>query len=478
MTENLRDFLANYRSFLAPIALAILMWMSLMAFGYVTILPQWQVYTSLDADAANQRLAAAQHEQIMAEQGDLTVLRAQVDSARDDLYAAATGLLTTAEAESILTSLYTYSKDSGVTIIALQSQPIEDFGAYRIRAFHLQVRGSVLRLMDLLKRMREASVPGVAITDLSITSGEEDATMNATVSLYTSPYAPGETFATLEAPLPPYTENTGSETQLIDLEVDSTLAALLIDARFDLQLLAMEQLGTTLPDGWRGSTEIEDPQFHVLLRLDLELLVGTLLGAEVRPGGWRGAQPGTVDRIVYDIRHDLELLADTLHLNMRPPSWRGSSPLRRCDESTQALVRYLERHSEFLLQANPDAADFCVQASSEAWYFAQVNTSNGIDDMAAFNEMGFYVIENDFVVAFLDRSGSQRAGVIPEGAIIAPVARSYTQFSNMMLVTGHNYSVYVDYVTTPVTPQTFWQLPDVNDTPYQPLCETYWCDLP
>src|SRR5689334_24388084 len=93
---------------------------------------------------------------------------------------------------------------------------------------------------------------------------------------------------------------------------------ILISARSDLQLLAINTLGNNLPAGWNDSLDINDPQLPLLIRLDLELLAGALLGADKRPPGWFGTVLSTPYAIARDIRHDLELLADTVSPGPRP----------------------------------------------------------------------------------------------------------------------------------------------------------------
>ncbi|MFO7322542.1 MAG: hypothetical protein DIU68_012480 [Chloroflexota bacterium] len=259
----------------------------------------------------------------------------------------------------------------------------------------------------------------------------------------------------------------------------------LISVRSDLELLATSELGAARPPGWSGSLDISDPQLGVLARLDLELLAGQLLGPDVRPAGWFGAVGGTPFTVARDIRHDLELLADALiEPGVRPPGWAGSDPLMRCSRATQSLVRWLERNG-YLLQADPSSPAFCEQAEIDASRFVEttlistpiVPTPDAVEAASAMAGVGGTVRENlRGVAVFADRNARLRLGVLPRGVPFAAVARSMAPFSNMMLVRGEGFEVFIDYTFTSVTRADFEALPDVNTTFPQITCQAAWCD--
>jgi hypothetical protein len=254
---------------------------------------------------------------------------------------------------------------------------------------------------------------------------------------------------------------------------------LLVSARSDLELLATATLGSKRPTGWNGSLDINNPQLAILIRLDLELLAGELLGADKRPLGWFGAVPTTPFGIARDIRHDLELLADqVVQPNVRPPGWSGADPLMRCNRALQNLVGLLERGGVFTLQVDPNAPDFCQKAEVQASQFTETNLLSkpaGSNPFAASAPTGPVVVNSKFAVAFLDTGASLRVGIIPNGTPITPVARSYSQFSRMMLVSGDGFEVFVDYGFTNVTEAQFKALPDVAKTENNPTCSADWC---
>jgi hypothetical protein len=257
----------------------------------------------------------------------------------------------------------------------------------------------------------------------------------------------------------------------------------LVSARSDIELLADDQIGIDRPLGWSGSLDIEDPQLAILMRLDLELLAGELLGPDRRPVGWFGAVPSTSLSIARDIRHDLELLADTvIGQGVRPEGWIGDDPLMRCNRATQTLVNLLERGGVFVLQLNLEDPNYCTAVEIQATKFTEVNLlSNpdvsGGDLFSAYKSSGPYTISSGFAVGFMDRFTAQRAGVIPNGTGFTPLGRSYAQFSNMMLIQGDGFTVFVDYQFTTVTADEFEVLPDVSALTATTFCTAKWCTI-
>ena len=257
---------------------------------------------------------------------------------------------------------------------------------------------------------------------------------------------------------------------------------LLTQARADMDALAAQQLGAARPDGWSGSLDVTDPNLVLLIRLDLELLAGTLVGQESRPSGWFGAVQSTPTAIARDIRHDLELLADAIYgPGERPDTWLGGNPLLQCNRATQALVNLLQRGGFYTLDVDPNAPDYCQQVEIAASRFAELNLLAVPDGGAIFSPSalggipGAYTIETEFAVAFLDRTASQSVGVIPVDTPIRPVARSYAQFSNMTLVEGDQFSLFIDYRNSSISTEEFEALPDVAEQEIAPFCSARWC---
>lgn len=269
---------------------------------------------------------------------------------------------------------------------------------------------------------------------------------------------------------------------------DANSLQLLIQARSDLELLANDRLGAVRPPLWSGSQDIYNPELARLLRLDLELLAGTLLAPEQRPPGWFGPVRGTSLVFARDIRHDLELLADTvIQPNVRPGGWVGGDPLLRCDRAVQSLVSLLER-SGFILPLNASTPDFCAQAELQAAQFAEANPAVTFPSAAPAQTSGAAAasgapvappgsarITGELALGFLNRYATEHIGLIPVGTIFTPVARSFTEFSRMMLIRGEGFELFIDHRDSTVTDAEFAGLPDVNGVSVNTLCEVEWC---
>ncbi len=261
--------------------------------------------------------------------------------------------------------------------------------------------------------------------------------------------------------------------------IEPNALALLIDERADLDMLASQNMGADRPIGWTGSGDATNIQLPILIRLDLELLAAQLLGQDQRPAGWFGAVPSTPYAIARDIRHDLELLADQVNPpSVRPPGWKGADPVIRCDRSVQTLIFVLERTAGYKLSVDPLARDFCRMAELQATAYAESNLlpNAKVSHSGGQSAVGGAVqINSPYAVAFLDRFGRRPTGTIPVGEAITPVARSYTQFSKMMLVRGNGFEVFIDFSASTVSENQFSALPDINSSSVQTTCTAAWC---
>jgi hypothetical protein len=276
-------------------------------------------------------------------------------------------------------------------------------------------------------------------------------------------------------------EATPEPDQSLDSPIPSDVLPILINARTDLEILVTSQIGGERPVGWSGSLDITDPQLALLIRLDLEVLAGQLLSADQRPIGWFGAVSSTPIAIARDIRHDLELLADqVVQPGVRPPGWAGDTPIMRCDRSTQNLVQLLEITAQFVVTADPGNVDYCQQVAIQASQFTEARILSPTSSTligGAVAPAGSITANGNITIAFLDRNARQSVGVVPIGEPLVPVARSYAQFSNMVLVRGEDFEVFVDFTTTTLTRAQFEALGDVNSLTPSPVCNAYWCKV-
>lgn len=255
-----------------------------------------------------------------------------------------------------------------------------------------------------------------------------------------------------------------------------------LDVRRDLEALANDRLGVgQRPAGWTGDLEWTNPEIPLLTRLDIELLASTLINPDTRPSDWIGTVASTPYAVARDGRHDLELLADLVYgKGQRPVSWGGGDPLLKCSRSTQTLISLLERGGVYNLQIDPNDPEFCKRAEIDVTVFTEQNilANAQIGDLFT-NELivlSPHNITTDIAVAWLDSTATRQVGIIPRGTPIQIVGRSYAQFSRMMLVSGDNFEVYVEYTNTSVDAQAFRRLPNVTSLQTAPYCFADWCE--
>jgi phosphate transport system substrate-binding protein len=257
---------------------------------------------------------------------------------------------------------------------------------------------------------------------------------------------------------------------------------LLVDARADLETLASNTVGLDRPEGWSGSLDTTNPQLALLIRLDLETLASALLGVDQRPTGWFGAVPSTQFAIARDIRHDLELLADNqLEGGVRPQGWVGALPIFRCDRATQTLANLLQSGGVFVVTTSSTDPNYCQKVAVEVSVYSEGNLLNNTEGGAIFSNVvqssvaGAFTIDTNFAIAFTDKSARNQVGIIPFDTAVKPVARSTTQFSNMVLVQGTDFLLFVDYNDTTLTEDEFDDLPGSEQIPTQPFCDAEFC---
>lgn len=286
-----------------------------------------------------------------------------------------------------------------------------------------------------------------------------------------------------EATLAPEAEATEDLGALVGDDQAEAIPAL-IEARADLERIADDLLGGVRPDGWSGGGDALDPQVAILTRIDLELLATVVYGTE-RPDAWFGVVVSKPLGVARDIRHDLEVLADALYgEGVRPENWIGSpDPLITCNRATQSLVAALR--ISFLydpaIAIDPTDPDFCDRVEDTASVWVDTNlVQPGIDlpppptpIIPVFDAPN--QIASQFAIGFFDRAAQQRGGVIPDGTRFEIAGRSDTDFSNMMLIEGADFRLFVDYTFTSVTTAQFETLANVESANEQTRCEADWC---
>lgn len=212
-----------------PILMVGMILMGMVLFAVTSIVPRWREYQTIyeDLQSAQETIAAR-----TASDNDenLTILQNQIDSVQNSLTEAASVFMTSEQAEGLLDQFYSYAQVSGVQITSLQAQQsgistsnnsnqatgnrpnaaqTDNTAAiaaiYDVQAFRLRIDGSVPGLMAFVARLREASVPGIVVTNLDLRSGIDQDTLMMDVFIYNSPFASGETYLNLpEVVLPPH----------------------------------------------------------------------------------------------------------------------------------------------------------------------------------------------------------------------------------------------------------------------------------
>lgn len=257
---------------------------------------------------------------------------------------------------------------------------------------------------------------------------------------------------------------------------------LLQETRRDLELLADDQFGIgQRPAGWNGDPGLFNPQIALLTRGDLELLAAAIINPERRPDGWIGAFSSTPYAVARDVRYDLELLANLVYgRDSRPAGWIAGDPLLRCNRAVQTLVALLERGGIYRVEIAANTPNFCRELELDVTRFVETqilaNTQTGelfSDNVALLSE---HQITTTLAIAFLDSPANKKVGVIPNGSPIQPVARSYADFSKMMLVRGDGFEVFIDYTNSTVTAQQFRALPNATSLQTAPSCFARWCE--
>jgi hypothetical protein len=209
------DFRAGLVSLLPLLVLGFVL-LGHVLFGMTSILPEWRTHSDLATQIAVGEQAVNQ--QLEEQQGAPLDIQRQLDLLQRRFNEAAIILLNNAQADGIVDKLYQYADDSRVKITDLQAQTapeIETPNLYSIRAFRVQAEGPMRQLMEFVLRIREASAPGVVITNLKAGQDEgatsdktEPTTLAMDILLYVSPYASGNALTDLAqmaipTPLPP-----------------------------------------------------------------------------------------------------------------------------------------------------------------------------------------------------------------------------------------------------------------------------------
>lgn len=176
------------------------------------IIPAWRTHEQLSSQIG---ASSTQLSQQSAQGGDASVLQHQIDSYQGTLEGSAGTFLTQSQADGMIDALYRYAQTSGVEITNIQSQQAApDKGkkgataeapVYDVHVFRLQAAGTMSQLMNFVTLIREAALPSVTITNVSIKKDQGTPHLTMDLLLYTSPYATGKAFDNLPTSVPQLT---------------------------------------------------------------------------------------------------------------------------------------------------------------------------------------------------------------------------------------------------------------------------------
>ena len=90
--------------------------------------------------------------------------------------------------------------------------------------------------------------------------------------------------------------------------------------------------------------------------------------------------------------------------------------------------------------------------------------------------IGAFTVNVTWAIAFYEGDATRRAGIIPDGTAVQPIARIDAQYVNMMLVQGEQFELFIDYQFTTVSEEEFLALPTIDEIMYETACDADWCE--
>lgn len=178
---------------LIPLVLIALIAAGNVVFGLLMIRPAWQEGNDMQTQIAGQEVALTAT--VQAVDGAADVLLHQVENAQEKMADTAGIFLTAGQADDMLDLLYSYAQRTGVEIAELQLETSEESpttaDTFSARTFQIRINGEPRRLLQFIVQVKEASVPGVNLSEVVISREGEQSHLSTRLILYTSPYASG-----------------------------------------------------------------------------------------------------------------------------------------------------------------------------------------------------------------------------------------------------------------------------------------------
>jgi LysM repeat protein/Tfp pilus assembly protein PilO len=191
-STNWRDFIQkNLYALLAAVVIAVVV-LALLLFAATSLIPALNLRGELGAQLAQSQQDLADAHQVQAEPPGS--LQTKIAAAQTTLTESASAFLTDAQGANIITTLYQYALDSGVTIVSLENRSDPNQVAtqvYRVITFNLQAQGSSHQLIGFVQRIKEASIPSIVIDNLNIADGPALDTLSMAIAMYVSSYSSG-----------------------------------------------------------------------------------------------------------------------------------------------------------------------------------------------------------------------------------------------------------------------------------------------
>ena len=201
---------------LLPLLMIMMILTGMVMFAVSNLVPPIRTYTDLSKQMDDGQKILAQM-QANDTDTDIVLLERQITNTQDVMKQTASLFMTEDQADAILDQFYSYADESNVEIVSLQTQ--QTFGStqgnngnnsnsqaadepatvYAIRALRLQISGGIAEMMRFITRIREATIPGVVISNLSMrdSSNSRDnksvvgSSLQMDVLIHTSPLSDG-----------------------------------------------------------------------------------------------------------------------------------------------------------------------------------------------------------------------------------------------------------------------------------------------
>ncbi|HUN05338.1 MAG TPA: hypothetical protein PLQ56_01995 [Aggregatilineales bacterium] len=192
--SNLRTRLIG----LLPILMVLMGIMGIALLAIRSIIPGSQRYEEINNAITAQETQIAQRETEANSGDNIAILERQIANAREALAQASSELLSDAEVQQVIDSVYSNAYARAVQVINLQvQQPDESITTtgYRVTVFQVQIQGNIDDLIEYLTLFREASHPGIQIQSVRAAPAPEGQILTLTLLIYSSSAAPGDALA-------------------------------------------------------------------------------------------------------------------------------------------------------------------------------------------------------------------------------------------------------------------------------------------